>query len=287
VPELPEVETVTRDLRPLVTGRRILAARRASDVDLRRPWRAEWAGRIAGRTVLDVRRRGKWIVLPLSGGPALLVHLGMTGQFTVVESSEPPATHVHLIFDLDDGRQLRFRDVRRFGSVTLFDDEARLQAFFDENGLGPEPFELDQAAWRAAVAATKRCLKAVLLDQGVVAGVGNIYADEALFRARLHPGRRGSDVTPAEADRLREAVVEVLTAAIEGRGSTIRDYVGGSGLRGGYQDEFRAYGRTGEPCPNCQTPIVSERLAGRSSHYCPSCQQASTRKRKRTRTRKR
>jgi formamidopyrimidine-DNA glycosylase len=116
----------------------------------------------------------------------------------------------------------------------------------------------------------------VLLDQGVVAGVGNIYADESLFRARLHPARRGSDLGRAEADRLRKAVVAVLSDAIEKRGSTIRDYVGGSGLRGGYQDEFRVYGRKGEPCPRCGTPIELLRLAGRASHFCPTCQPQPT-----------
>jgi formamidopyrimidine-DNA glycosylase len=275
VPELPEVETVTRDLRPLLTGRTIVAARRLSEVELRRPWQAEWAGRLTGLSVLGTRRRGKWIVVPLSDGSALLFHLGMTGQLTVVDSGEPLGTHVHLAFDLDDGKQLRFRDTRRFGSSTLFDNEQQLNAFFDEIGLGPEPFDLDPQAWRAALGSTERNLKAVLLDQNVVAGVGNIYADEALFRARLHPARRACDLTGAEADRLRESIVEVLNEAIDRRGSTIRDYVGGSGLMGGFQDEFRAYGRTGEPCPRCGTPIVSARLAGRSSHFCPHCQPAS------------
>jgi formamidopyrimidine-DNA glycosylase len=283
VPELPEVETVTRDLRPLLTGRTIRAARRTSAVELRRPWRDEWAARLAGKSILEVRRRGKWIVLALSGGEALLAHLGMTGQFTVVEAAATPPTHLHLVFDLDDGRQLRFRDSRRFGSVTLLDEE-QLRRFFDENGLGPEPFALDPKAWRSTLAATKRPIKAVLMDQSVVAGVGNIYADEALFRARLHPARRACDLTRAEAERVREAIAEVLTEAIERRGSTIRDYVGGDGQAGGFQDEFRAYGRTGEPCVRCGTAIASLRVGGRSAHFCPSCQKAkgSAARRKRT-----
>ncbi len=272
MPELPEVETITRDLRPLLVGRHFVAVRRSSKQALRRPWDESWAGRLAGQAVRAVRRRGKWIILESSSAGFLVVHLGMTGQLVVTAADAELAPHTHLLFDLDDGKQLRFRDVRRFGSVSLFADQAALDAFFAENGLGPEPFDLDPKAWRAALARTERNLKSVLLDQGVAAGVGNIYADEALFRARLHPARRACDLTPAEADRLRKAIVAVLNIAIERRGSTIRDYVGGSGLAGGYQDEFRVYGRKGQPCPRCNTPITSVRLAGRASHYCPSCQ---------------
>ena len=198
----------------------------------------------------------------------------MSGQFTAVEPSEPHPDHLHLVFDLGD-RELRFRDQRRFGSVTYFPDEAAVEAFFDETGLGPEPFGLDPDHFRRAVRGTSRTLKAILLDQTVVAGVGNIYADEACFLAKLHPKRKGKSLTIAEADRLREVVEAVLTKAIEHRGSTIRNYVGGSGLRGGFQDNFAVYGRTGEPCGVCGTPIGCVRLSGRASHYCPSCQPGS------------
>src|SRR5207249_3463463 len=134
--------------------------------------------------------------------------------------------------------------------------------------------DLLTADFRAALSGTRRCLKAVLLDQSVVAGVGNIYADESLFEARLPPTRLGRDTTSAEANALRRAIVTVLNRAIERRGSSIRNYVGGSGLRGSYQEEFRVYGRTGEPCPRCRTPIERQRLAGRSAHNCPKCQRA-------------
>jgi formamidopyrimidine-DNA glycosylase len=273
VPELPEVETVVRDLRPLLVGRRFVTVRRASKHTLRRPWDRTWARLLTGRTVDAITRCGKWIVLHLDDGSFLVVHLGMTGQLTVAGSDTPLPDHLHLLFDLDDGvHQLRYRDVRRFGSVTRFAGQNELDAFFAENGLGPEPFDLDARAWRRSLAGTRRAIKAVLLDQGVVAGVGNIYADEALFVARLHPARRGCDLTAAEADRLRQAVAKVLTTAIEKRGSTIRNYVGGSGLAGGYQDEFLVYGRKGECCPRCGTAIAHLRLAGRSAHYCPNCQ---------------
>src|SRR5205085_3390634 len=142
-------------------------------------------------------------------------------------------------------------------------------------GLGPEPFDLDPRYWRERLTATARCLKAVLLDQRVVAGVGNIYADESLFQARLHPALPGRGLGAGAADRLRRAITTVLERAIARRGSSIRNYVGGSGLRGGYQNEFRAYGRTGQPCPRCRTPIAQLRLAGRATHFCPQCQQLS------------
>jgi formamidopyrimidine-DNA glycosylase len=273
VPELPEVETVVRDLRPLLVGRRFVSVRRASKHELRRTWNNDWPKQLTGQCVKAVNRRGKWIDVHLDDGSHLVVHLGMTGQLTVVPTDTPSPDHLHLTFDLDDDRhQLRFRDVRRFGSVTRFADQAELEKLFVENGLGPEPFDLDAKYWRLALAGTKRAIKSVLLDQGVVAGVGNIYADEALFVALLHPLRRGCDLDRSEADRLRKAVAKVLTFAIEKRGSTIRNYVGGSGLAGGYQDEFRVYSRKGKPCPRCGTPIAHLRLTGRSAHYCPKCQ---------------
>ena len=308
MPELPEVETVVRDLRPVVVGRRVVAVRRGAK-RLRKPWDPAWDAAVAGATVEAVRRRGKWIVLeltpppgplpyegrgrqnrrlgssspsPCGGGgrgegsnssaPRLVVHLGMTGQLTAVPAAEPEPDHLHLTFVLDDRSELRFRDVRRFGSATLYPDEAAVEAGFGD--LGPEPFGLDPAYFRDALSGTARNLKAVLLDQTIIAGVGNIYADEACSLARLHPGRRGDSLARAEADRLRDSVEAVLTAAIAGRGSSIRDYVGGSGLRGEFQNAHRVYGRTGEPCGTCATAIECVRLAGRSSHYCPACQKS-------------
>jgi formamidopyrimidine-DNA glycosylase len=270
VPELPEVETVVRDLRvPLVgrTFRRVAVSEKA----LRRRWSPAWARQLTGRTVRAIERRGKWILIDL-GGPWLVVHLGMSGQFTVAPADAPRASHTHVVFKLDDGNELRFRDIRRFGSVSFVLSRAELDGFLEDCCLGPEPFDLDARAWRERLAGTRRNLKAILLDQTVVAGVGNIYADESLFEARLDPRLPGAELTPAQADRLRRAIPKVLNRAIERRGSSIRNYVGGSGLKGGYQDEFRVYGRTGRPCPRCGTPVERIRLAGRSTHFCPRCQ---------------
>jgi formamidopyrimidine-DNA glycosylase len=277
VPELPEVETVVRDLRPHLVGRRLAAVRQVSRQALRKPWSAAWDSLLVGRRVEGVGRRGKWIVLGVGGGSSLVFHLGMTGQLTLTPAGEPLAPHTHLVFGLDgDDRQLRFRDIRRFGSATLFAARADLESFFAAAGLGPEPFGLSPGYWKDRLAATGRCLKAVLLDQRVVAGVGNIYADEALFQARLHPGRLGRDLDAGEVKRLARAVPTVLERAIRRRGSSIRNYVGGLSQRGGYQNEFRVYGRTGAACPRCGTAIARVRLAGRSTHFCPKCQKGET-----------
>ena len=269
MPELPEVETVVRDLRPLLIGRsfaKIVVSRKA----LRRKWSRSWHAQLLGQRVEEIERRGKWIRIDL-GDPWLLVHLGMTGQFTVVGKS-PRETHTHFVFMLDDGNELRFRDVRRFGSVSYYPNRAELDAFFVQSALGPEPFDLDPAYWRHRLKSAKRNLKAILLDQTTVAGVGNIYADESLFEARLHPTILGQRITAEQAERLRHAIVAVLTRAIEQRGSSIRDYIGGSGLKGKMQDEFCVYGRTGEPCLRCRSAIEKITLAGRSTHFCPRCQ---------------
>ncbi len=271
MPELPEVETVVRDLRPFLSGRRFQSVR-TSKKALRKPWRPAWSAKLVGRVVEAVRRRGKWIIIDLRDAGHLIVHLGMTGQFRVFDAGAAVQDHTHLVFRLDDDRELRFRDIRRFGSATFVGSLPHLDAFFAAAKLGPEPFDLAADAWRAALAKTERSLKAVLLDQRVVAGVGNIYADEALFEAKLQPARIASSLSPAEADRLRNAVAVVLKRAIERRGSSIRNYVGGSGLKGAYQEEFRVYGRTGNACRRCRKAIIRIRLAGRSTHYCPQCQ---------------
>jgi formamidopyrimidine-DNA glycosylase len=200
----------------------------------------------------------------------------MTGQLTVVPADTPLRDHTHLIFDLDRGaRQMRFRDVRRFGSATLYTESAKVHSFFESARLGPEPFDLEAGYLQGRLAVTRRCLKAVLLDQRVVAGVGNIYADESLFEARLHPAQLGEATSARQARRLHRAVVTVLERAINKRGSSIRDYIGATGQRGAYQEEFRVYGRTGMPCVRCRAPIRCVRLAGRSTHFCPRCQKLS------------
>jgi formamidopyrimidine-DNA glycosylase len=253
-------------------GRRITGVR-SGKKNLRRPWKRRWAAELVGKKIKAVGRRGKWILLNLENGGHLVFHLGMTGQLTVVPARQSRELHTHLIMDLDQqGSELRFRDIRRFGSVTPFVNQEDLENFFKASGLGPEPFNVEPRYWRDCLTRTRRCLKAVLLDQRVLAGVGNIYADEALFEAKLNPRRLGLSLRSEEAGRLRRAIVTVLNRAIDKRGSSIRDYVNGSGRQGEYQKEFRVYGRAGEPCLHCGQPIRRIRLAGRSTFFCPKCQ---------------
>ena len=243
VPELPEVETVVRDLRPLLVGR-VLGKLRRSKLSLRTKWLPKWEPLLLGRTVARIDRRGKWIVVVLDDETRLLVHLGMTGQLRVIQSSEPAADHTHLTVALDDAAELRFRDIRRFGTAMVLRAHAELLEFFEKSGLGPEPFDLDADYWRAELAATQRNLKAVLLDQQVVAGVGNIYADESLFEAKLSPWRSAATLS-AKDDSLRwppQVLGERSKVGFEhSQYRRVR-------LRGGYQEEFRVYGRTGKPC---------------------------------------
>lgn len=272
MPELPEVETVVRELRPELLERCIRAIR-VSKQRLRRRWQEAWERLLVGHRITALRRRGKWIILDLDQDVHLVIHLGMTGQLTVQPARQLPRAHTHLFVSLDGGRkELRFRDIRRFGSASVFCSDEELERFFEAAELGPEPFDLDRKYWQECLATTRRCLKAVLLDQRVVAGVGNIYADEALFQAGLHPARLANQTSAAEALRLRRALVRVLKRAITRRGSSIRDYVGGSGQKGQYQNEFRVYHRTGQPCRRCRLPIECMRLAGRATHYCARCQ---------------
>jgi formamidopyrimidine-DNA glycosylase len=281
---LPEVETVVRDLRPLLIGRRLTAITTGSRA-LRRPWSNDWGNLLRGRRVAQVGRRGKWILVGLDDDQHLLIHLGMTGQLTVAPTAQKWNSHTHWVVDLDESHeQLRFRDIRRFGSVTRFPHAKALKDFFQSARLGPEPFDMKKAYWLATLRRTERCLKAVLLDQRVVAGVGNIYADESLYQARLHPALMACRLENVEAERLRKAISVVLTRAIEQRGSSIRNYIGGSGLKGQYQEEFRVYGRAGEPCPRCKATIKRIRLAGRSTHFCPHCQINSSRRKSKIRS---
>ena len=262
---------MVRDLRPLLIGKSIQGVR-TSPYQLRQPWKTTWNKSVIGRTIQKLNRRGKWIQIFLDNDSLLILHLGMTGQLTVHPLSDPIANHVHLRFLFDPGsEELRFRDIRRFGSSLYFSSEKKWYGSLKEP-LGPEPFDLEPKAWLESLQKSKRPLKTILLDQQVVAGVGNIYADESLFMAGLHPQQTGKRITPTEAERLREAIVQVLTKAINRRGSTIRNYVGGSGLEGEYQSQLLVYGRTGEPCPKCEKPVERLRLGGRSSHFCGNCQ---------------
>ena len=267
MPELPEVETIRAQLAPRLEGRTLTRVE-ILDPRLTRPHDLfEVAEELEGDVVRAVERRGKYLLLRLESGLGLLVHLRMTGSFGFA-----PVTHERAVIELDDGGRLAYRDVRRFGTWLVL-EEADLEPYLTTKN-GPEPLgSRFTSAWLATRLARRRApLKAVLLDQRVVAGLGNIYADEALWRARLSPLRPASGLTSDDVSRLQRAIRAALRTGIARQGSTLSTYAKPDGSRGSMQDEFRVYGRDGLPCPRCGTTIAKTRVGGRGTWYCPRCQ---------------
>lgn len=274
MPELPEVETVVRALRPRLEGRQILRAQ-AFAARLRQPLCPEDFAAMSGRTVLAVRRRAKYIVCELSGAQLLLLHLGMTGACRIVPAELPRAQHEHVLWWLDNGQTWRFCDPRRFGLVELhpWPRPEALPACLAE--LGPEPLgpDFDGAALHALCRERGRPIKVLLMDHTVLAGVGNIYASEALHRAGIAPGRAAGGLTRSRCERLAQSVREVLLEAIAAGGTTISDYRDPDGQEGHFARELRVYDRAGTLCPRCRRGRIRRSvLAGRSTYHCPVCQ---------------
>jgi formamidopyrimidine-DNA glycosylase len=270
MPELPEVETTVRGLAPLLEGRRIasIELRRG---DLRRPFQPDLRQRFTGARVTGLGRRAKYGLIDTDRGDTLIFHLGMSGHWRTdpVEIGK----HDHVVIETDEGRRLALNDHRRFGSLDLVRTEA-LGEYPPFRKMGPEPLgpEFDGAHLARALDGRTAPLKALLLDQRIVAGLGNIYVCEALNLAGIAPGRTGGHVARPRLDRLAEAVKSVLRAAIAAGGSSLRDYVRPDGELGYFSKEWRVYGREGLPCPRCATPIRRRVDSGRSTFHCPKCQ---------------
>jgi len=273
MPELPEVETVARDLREELVGRTFLSAWTAQPGVLRFPSPEALATALPGQRVEVVRRRGKYILCDLRSSDVLIFHLGMTGHLQVLAQAAPVVRHTHFRALLDDGRELRFDDARRFGRVML-GSLSRLEEQRQLPPLGVEPLsdEFTPAILDGLLRRTTRILKAALLDQAVVAGLGNIYVDEACHLAGVRPTRRARRLTRQERMALHAAIRHVLTAAIANRGSSIDDYRDLWNATGSHQEELRVYGRGGEPCLRCGTVLKKTVVAGRTTVYCPRCQ---------------
>jgi formamidopyrimidine-DNA glycosylase len=276
MPELPEVETVVRGLRPKLEGR-VLAQVEQRCESLRFPLPADFAGRLRGRRVLSLGRRAKYILARLDGGEVLLCHLGMTGRMVLSNGRDrPPGRHDHIVLTTEAGDQIRFNDARRFGVMDLV-EEGRLWQHRLLRDLGPEPLgnAFNGPALAAALDGKRTPIKAALLDQKVVAGLGNIYACEALYFAGLSPRRLAYTVRGGRAERLVAAIRDVLTRAIAAGGSSLRDYVQADGELGYFQHHWAVYGRAGEPCPGCDCDPAEgggiRRLvqSNRSTFYCP------------------
>jgi formamidopyrimidine-DNA glycosylase len=285
MPELPEVETVARGLQESVAGRRILSVtlRKTDFIDDPAAIERE----LPGRQIARVERFGKFMLLQLASkndpqgvaaegttqpearAEALLVHLGMTGNLSPHRAEQPLAKHTHVTFVLDDGRELRYVDPRRFGRMAYLAGEtlaAELLRF------GAEPLLVSAEEFARRVRSSRARIKSLLLDQRVLRGVGNIYADESLWSARIHPARSGASMNPEEVEALRRALQKILRKAIRMRGSSISDFVDADGVEGDYQQHHKVYGREGEKCFRCGAAIMRIIVAGRSSHFCPVCQ---------------
>ena len=278
MPELPEVETVVRGLRLSLPGRTVVEVRFGKTDFVDNP--SAIAERLPGMRISNVTRLGKFICIALEAGGVraapsstlyFIIHLGMTGQLTVIRSAESVAPHTHGFFVLDDGRELRYTDVRRFGRMLVV-PESELAMFTGQ--LGREPLEISAEEFCRRVGSRRARVKALLLDQSVLRGIGNIYADESLFRARLHPARIAGNLTKRQLLALHRTVRQVLEEAILSRGSSISDYVDSEGNRGNFQLRHRVYQRDGKPCFRCRAKIRRLIVAGRSSHFCPRCQPA-------------
>jgi formamidopyrimidine-DNA glycosylase len=270
MPELPEAETIARGLHEALVGhllhKPVIKRRDIVRAGLRASRNAAFA-----RCVERVYRRGKRVVILLDGGATIVFALGMTGRLIVESASAEPARHTHLRIPYgDDSAELRFCDPRRFGGV-WFSQEGVGGVRSGLAGLGYEPLEVGLRRFRA-ILARPRQIKALLLDQHVIAGLGNIYVDEALHRAALHPLAKASQLDTDDAKRLLNAIRSILRSAIRHRGTTLSDYRDATGLRGGFQDRHRVYNRTGKPCKRCGVPIQRIVVAGRSTHVCQNCQ---------------
>jgi formamidopyrimidine-DNA glycosylase len=265
MPELPEVETIKNELIPCVIGRRITEFTILDDKIVRQPPRAEFCSRLSGQKITKIERRGKYLIFSLSGGEVLIIHLKMTGSLLL----EPPQRFTRAIIHLDDDTKIYFRDPRKFGAMWLVENKDAVI-----NKLGPEPLEIDFTPKVLARRLSQRTapIKALLFDQKFIAGIGNMYADEALFGARIHPLRPGKSLSPKEIKRLHRAIRQILSAAINNKGASVENYFRPDGQIGTAHFEFRvAHGR-GKDCPRCGTAIERILVRNRGSYFCPRCQ---------------
>jgi len=273
MPELPEVETVRRTLEQLVLGKEIQEVSVLWPKIIKKPEPVEqFCDALVGQTIHGIGRRGKFLIFTLDDY-SMVSHLRMEGKYGVYPKQEPYDKHTHVIFSFTDGSELRYRDVRKFGTMHLFKkgEESEQEPLLN---LGPEPLLEDFTVeyLRQALRKTNRKIKPVLLDQHIVVGIGNIYVDESLFRSGIHPERVASSLTDAEITKLHQEIIATLSEAVEKGGSTIRSYINSQGQIGMFQLELFVYGRKGENCKRCGAPLEKLVVGGRGTHICPSCQ---------------
>ena len=268
MPELPEVQTVVNDLNKSIKGLTVKNVQLSNKLI----WRDKRSRKtvLHDKKILKVIRKGKNILINLSGNNSLIVHLKMTGKLIFIKKINQYPKHTHFAAKLSSG-YLYFNDIRRFGYLDLVKTD-RLDGLPYLKSLGPDPFELDVAEFTALIKSKSRMIKPLLMDQTVIAGLGNIYADESLFAAKIHPKKLSSRISKKKLETLFNKIVRILDQAIKARGSSVSDYVDGSGSAGSFQLSHKVYGHEGEPCPACNGKIIREAIGGRSAHYCPRCQ---------------
>ncbi len=273
MPELPEVEVISRGLAKALVGKEIESVKILNHGTVKMPWYL-FASRVAGRTVTRVHRRGKLLIMDLGDDLHVTFHLKMTGRVLAHESAIGPDKHTRIVFGLTDGGSIEFHDTRKFGEVRAL-SPAELEEWKFYRNLGPEPLETSASDIADRLVGRKAQIKGLILNQSVVAGIGNIYADESLFRAGIHPKAKASDLSKETLDNLFVEVQKVLKQAISENGSSIRDYVDAGGDAGGFQNSFKVYGKKGEPCPTCGETFATGTVAGRGSTFCNNCQKMS------------
>ncbi|CCO22968.1 bifunctional DNA-formamidopyrimidine glycosylase/DNA-(apurinic or apyrimidinic site) lyase [Maridesulfovibrio hydrothermalis] len=270
MPELPEVEVISRGLSEALVGKTIESVKILNHSSVKMPWYL-FSSRVAGEEITRVHRRAKLLIMDLGEDLHITFHLKMTGRVLAHEGATSPDTHTRLVFGLADGGSIEFHDTRKFGEVRALNNE-ELQDWDFYRNLGPEPLETTAAALAERIEGRKAQIKGLLLNQSVVAGVGNIYADESLFRSGIHPKAKASDLSKDSLEKLFSEVQSVLKQAISENGSSIRDYVDAGGDAGGFQNSFKVYGKKGEPCPDCGHIFEGATVAGRSTTFCSKCQ---------------
>ncbi|MCH1640984.1 DNA-formamidopyrimidine glycosylase [Paenibacillus timonensis] len=273
MPELPEVETVRRTLTQLIVGKTIQSVEVYLPRIIQRPDDIKrFETELAGHTIVEIGRRGKFLRIVMDG-LVLVSHLRMEGRYGVYRTGDEVEKHTHVIFRFTDGTELRYKDVRQFGTMHLFaPGEEFKQKPLAKLGLEPLDASFTEAAFLEAISRRTTKIKPALLNQEYIVGLGNIYVDEALFRAGIHPEHPADKLTKRQLERLHAAIVDTLTEAVEAGGSSIKSYVNGQGEMGMFQHSLRMYGRQGEPCLNCGQPVVKTVVGGRGTHFCPTCQ---------------
>lgn len=278
MPELPEVEQVRSGLEPRLVGKTIQSVDVFWNNIISEPEVSQFKRQLVGQKFEQIKRRGKFLIFYLTDY-ALISHLRMEGKYLIVPADFPLEKHTHVIFNLEGEQQLRYNDVRKFGRMSLVHKE-EVDSHPSLKKLGPEPAEQTlRLDWmNSYLKGRQKSIKGILLDQSFIAGIGNIYADEILFRAKIHPETPGGQLTNCQIMALRKQTIEVIKKAVSAGGTTIRSYENSFGHPGSYQDFLNVYGKAGQPCPVCQTPIEKIKVAGRGTHFCPNCQKRGKRK---------